>query len=460
MNVSLHHLAGFLPGSVMVGEPGTLVQRVHTDTRTLQPGDLFVALKGERFDGNDLLPQAQAAGAAAVLAQSGRIPKGMSGLEVPDTLAALGQLAQGWRGQFSRPVIAVVGSNGKTTVTQMIAAILRAWHGPAALATQGNLNNHIGVPLTLLRMTAQHRASVVELGINHPGETKALAALVQPTVVLINNAQREHQEFMVDLDAVVREHADAIASLPPGQGCLVMPAHESYSAHWLACAARQRVLTFALAAAPADIYGTALWHGDGWDLSAHTPAGPVQARLRVAGLHNVKNALAAIAAAVAIGAPVAAMAAGLSQFEPVTGRSQLHALHVAGHALTLVNDSYNANPDSVRAAIDVLADLPGPHLLVLGDMGEVGTQGPQFHREVGDYARSRGISRLYTVGALSGAAGGQHFETVPALSAAVCAALPQLGTVLVKGSRFMRMERVVQTVLEQVQTHKEGAHAA
>ncbi|MES2938864.1 MAG: UDP-N-acetylmuramoyl-tripeptide--D-alanyl-D-alanine ligase [Pseudomonadota bacterium] len=446
---TLNQALAWLPGARLVGDGATPIARVHTDTRTLQPGDLFVALKGERFDANDFLADAQAKGAAAVLAHPGRIPAGFHGLEVDDTRLALGRLAQAWRQRFGLPLIAVTGSNGKTTVTQMIASILRAWQPDAQLATEGNLNNDIGLPLTLLRLRAQHKVGVIELGMNHPGEIAYLADIARPTVALVNNAQREHQEFMATVEAVARENGSVFASLAPN-GVAVFPAGDDYTPIWAALAGARPCMTFADAAMQggrADIVlaGTE-WQEGHWQVRAETPAGPLAFPLYIAGRHNVRNALAATACALAAGAPLAAIARGLEAFEPVKGRSRALAVALAGRTLTVVDDTYNANPDSVRAAIDVLAELPGPRLLVLGDMGEVGDQGPQFHAEIGDYARERGIEQLLTLGEQARGMGGTHFDDVDALNAAVTAGLANANAVLVKGSRFMKMERVIEAI--------------
>lgn len=433
-----------LNGSRLVGEARTSLDRVHTDTRTLQPGDLFVALRGERFDANDLIAEAIAKGAAGVLAHRGRIPAGVNGVEVDDTRLALGELAAAWRARFQLPLIAVTGSNGKTTVTQMIASILQAWQGEAALATQGNLNNDIGLPLSLLRLCDSHRVAVLELGMNHPGEIDYLARIAQPTVALVNNAQREHQEFMATVEAVARENGAVFDALA-GTGCAVFPAGDAYSALWRQMAAPRECMTFGGEAADIVLAGSE-WQQGHWRVRAHTPEGPVEFRLHIAGRHNVANALAACACALAAGVPLTAIAQGLERFQPVKGRSRALAVAIAGRSLTLVDDSYNANPDSVRAAIDVLAELPAPQLLVLGDMGEVGDQGPQFHAEVGDYARERAIPGLFTLGEQARGMGGRHFDSLDALLAAMRPLLPTLGSVLVKGSRFMKMERVVEAI--------------
>jgi UDP-N-acetylmuramoyl-tripeptide--D-alanyl-D-alanine ligase len=452
--MTLAQAHALLPGSTLVGNGDIVVTRVHSDTRTLRAGDLFVALKGERFDGHDMLADAKAKGAVAALAQRGLADARLPGLQVPDTQQALEQLATAWRARFQLPLIAVTGSNGKTTVTQMIASILRAWLGDGAFATEGNLNNHIGVPLTLLRLRQDerrwHRAGVVELGMNHPGEIALLAKIAQPTIALVNNAQREHQEFMASVEAVARENGAAIEALG-ASGTAVYPADDDHAPLWHQLAGARPQLTFALQGA-ADFTTDALWvsdeTGDHWALVLHTPAGSTSLALRAAGRHNVRNALAAATCALAAGAPLAAVKRGLEAFEPIKGRSQSKRATLHGVRVELVDDSYNANPDSVRAAIDVLAAMHAPRLLLLGDMGEVGDRGPAFHAEVGAYARERGIDHLWCAGPQSAEAArafgsqARHFADVPALIAAR-ADLPAAASVLVKGSRFMAMERVV-----------------
>jgi UDP-N-acetylmuramoyl-tripeptide--D-alanyl-D-alanine ligase len=473
MNLGLAH--ELLPGSVLTGDPATPIARVHTDTRTLQAGDLFVALRGERFDAHDFLPQAAQSGAVAVLVQQGADTAGLPGLTVPDTRAALGWLAAGWRARFHIPLIGVTGSNGKTTVTQMIASILRAWVASqgapdASLATQGNFNNEIGVPLTLLRLReGQHRCAVVELGMNHPGEIAQLAAIAAPTVALVNNAQREHQEFMHTVEAVARENGAVLQALSRS-GVAVFPGDDEYTPVWRELANGYAKFDFATQGEAA-ITGAATWVAEPtphWLIDARTAQGQVSIALHMAGAHNVRNALAATAAALGAGVPLPVVGQGLAAFEPVKGRSQLHCVSMAGRAITLIDDSYNANPDSVRAAIDMLAGLPGPRWLVLGDMGEVGTQGTAFHAEVGAYARERGIEHIWTAGELCahtaqayGAYAGQaarHFNAAADIVAALSAPsqAPVAASVLVKGSRFMKMEQIV-AVLE---GFAGGAHAA
>lgn len=456
---TLGQVLQWLPGARLVGDAATPFARVHTDTRTLAAGDLFVALKGDTYDANAFLSDARERGAVAAIAHGGLEAAGLSGLEVPDTLGALGTLASHWRAQYTLPLVAVTGSNGKTTVTQMIASILGAASSDRALATAGNFNNEIGVPLTLLRLRAAHQLAVVELGMNHPGEIARLAAMAQPTIALVNNAQREHLEFMSTIEAVAQENGSVFSALPDN-GTAVFPFGDPWSPLWNEIAhegASRRCLTFG-EQPDADIaLHSAEWQAGAWRIEARTPLGPVRTTLRIAGRHNVINALAAIACALASGVSVEKIAEGLAAFEPVKGRSRAsEVVRADGSAFTMVDDTYNANPDSVRAAIEVLASLPGPRLLVLGDMGEVGDQGPQFHAEVGALAQARGIETLFALGTASAhgveafkSAGGtdvQHFDDVEMLKTAVLARLPQVASVLVKGSRFMRMERVVQAI--------------
>jgi UDP-N-acetylmuramoyl-tripeptide--D-alanyl-D-alanine ligase len=463
--MTLAQAHALLPTSTLVGDGATELLRVHSDTRSLRHGDLFVALKGERFDAHDFLAQAKAGGAVAAIAGRGLQEAGLPGLQVADTQHALTALARAWRQRFQLPLIAVTGSNGKTTVTQMIATILRTWLGDAALATAGNLNNHIGVPLTLLRLRqderAWHRAAVVELGMNHPGEIAELAAIAAPTVALVNNAQREHQEFMASVEAVAHENGAVIAALG-ASGTAVFPADDAHAPVWHRLAGSRPTLTFTLTGT-ADVSCHAEWVADHWALLVQTPAGATTVQLQVAGWHNVKNALAATACALAAGCPLDAIRRGLEAFVPVKGRSQVKRFERDGAPVTLIDDSYNANPDSVRAAIEVLASLPGPRWLVLGDMGEVGDQGQEFHREVGAFAKARGIDALWTVGeasthAAAAFAGARHFDTMAALLAALPQA-PACRAVLVKGSRFMKTEQVVAALLA-AGPDAGGSHAA
>jgi len=422
--------------------------RVATDTRALAPGDLFVALSGERFDGHVFVAEAFAKGAAAALVASTH-SAGLEGslIAVADPLAALGRLAAYWRRQFALPLALVVGSNGKTTIKEMLASILRVHHTDSkVLATHGNYNNAIGLPLTLLRLRSQHGAAVIELGVNRRGETRELASIAWPTLVLINNAQREHQEFLHGVAEVAREHADAILELAP-DGTAVINADDIHTKVWRdgAHSVGAAMTTFGLDTR-ADVMARFTLRGDGSDVELATPMGEARVSLAVPGRHTVSNALAAAAAALAMGASLTAVVAGLERFRAFAGR--LAARQSLSGALVF-DDSYNANPDSVRAAVDVLAAVSGKKWLVLGDMGEVGDAGRAFHREIGAYAQAAGINALFGLGELAAdavaafGAGACHFATIEALVDALQKELEPSVTVLIKGSRFMRMERVV-----------------
>jgi UDP-N-acetylmuramoyl-tripeptide--D-alanyl-D-alanine ligase len=422
------------------GEGSASFTGVSTDTRSLQRGELFVALRGERFDGHAFLDHAKSAGAAGALVDrgySGKAP--LPVITVADTKRGLGDLARHWRARFSPALIAITGSNGKTTVKEMLAAILRRHAGTdAVLATTGNLNNDIGVPLTVLRLRPAHRWCAIELGMNHKGEIAYLAGMARPTVALVNNAQREHLEFMRSVDEVAAENASVYAALGD-DGIAVVSADDAHAALFRRQAGQRRLVDFGLGAA--SVTGRYALHPLTSEMRLTTPTGEAQASLAIPGLHNVRNALAAAASAHAVGVPAKAIGEGLAAFRPSVGRLQVKQ---ARGGSTVIDDSYNANPDSVRAAIDVLAACPGPTVLVLGDMGEMGEHGADFHREIGLYARSKGISNLLALGAAmrhaveAFGAGARHFADVDELAGNVSGR-----TVLVKGSRFMKMERVV-----------------
>lgn len=447
--MTVAELAQRLAHSALHGDGSVRFTSVSTDTRCAQAGCVFFALRGERFDAHDFVAQAVAAGAVALVVER-RVDAACPQIVVPDTRRALGAGAAAWRARFAVPLIAVTGSNGKTTVTQMIGSILASAYGQARrLATRGNLNNDIGVPLMLWELAERHRAAVLELGMNRPGEIAYLAQLAKPTVAVVNNAQREHQEFLHSVEATAHENGAAIAALPPA-GVAVFPADDACAPIWRAAAGARRVIDFALGA-DAAVTATVEPTAAGSRLSIATPQGLIDTSIRAPGAHNVRNALAATAACLAIGVPVAAIAAGLAAFAPIEGRG-IRLSTASGAAL--IDDTYNANPDSMRAAIDVLAAAPAPRVLVIGDMGEVGRQGPAFHREIGAYAASRGIDALLATGELSReavaafGANARHASDIDALIAAAAAAAAPGATLLVKGSRFMRMERVVQALAE------------
>ena len=412
---------------------------VSTDSRTIGKGDLFVALRGERFDGHQFLKSVAPKAAAAMVDGAYRGEYPLPALVVADTRRSLGDLARYWRARFAPALVAVTGSNGKTTVKEMLAAILREHAGEAnVLYTRGNLNNDIGLPLTLLTMRHAHRWCAIELGMNHKGEIAYLAGIARPTVALVNNAQREHLEFMRSVQEVAAENASVYDALQ-ADGVAVINADDPHAGFFRSRAGARRTVEFGLNGAP--VSGRYKLERLSSEMRLQTPGGEADARLAIPGLHNVRNALAAAGCAVAVGIPVKTIAAGLTAFRPYTGRLQVKK---AASGATVIDDTYNANPDSVRAAIDILAASPAPTALVLGDMGEVGDKGPEFHREVGQYAREKGVSQLLALGEATRHAveafgeGARHFDSVEDIVGSL-----KGNTILVKGSRFMKMERVV-----------------
>jgi UDP-N-acetylmuramoyl-tripeptide--D-alanyl-D-alanine ligase len=444
-------------GTALHGNP--VFVAVSTDSRKIGASELFVALAGENFDGHDYVAQVLAHGAAAAMvttAWAERHGAGLPLLAVRDTRLGLGALAAAWRARFTIPVIGVTGSNGKTTVKEMCAAILREQARRdgfdaelTVLATVGNLNNDVGLPQMLLRLGVAHRAAVIEMGMNHPGEIAYLTQLAKPTIALVNNAQRAHLAGLGGLAEVARAKGEIFAGLD-AEGIAVINADDPHADMWRQLAVPHRVVAFSLRdAADADVAGSFRPGGFGGALTLSCGGRQVDIELGVPGGHNAANALAAAAATLAAGVPLEAVAAGLAGYRGVKGRLQLKAGEAGAR---VIDDSYNANPDSMRAAIDVLAAIPGRTVLVMGDMGETGDAAGQFHDEIGGYAKSQGIERLLTLGELSVAAahnfgsGGEHFQRIEDLLSVLRSELAPQTTVLVKGSRFMRMERVVEAI--------------
>lgn len=430
--------------------PDVEITSVSTDTRNLPAGCLFVALKGPRFDGHAFAAQALDAGAAAVMVEAGANLALPSALVVDDTRLALGRLAAWHRANMPARLVAITGSNGKTTVKEMVAAILAEETGAdAVLATSGNLNNDIGMPLTLLRLTPAHRYAVIEMGMNHPGELSYLTELARPDVALVNNALRAHLEGLGSVEAVARAKGEIYAGLKD-DGIAIVNADDPHAPLWRAMASSNPTLSFGFAE-NADIRIQAPVAGQAQRLTLTTPQGAIETILRVPGRHNLRNAAAAAAAALALGASANSVAKGLAAYDGTKGRLQIHPCILGA---TLIDDTYNANPDSTLAAIQVLAERPGTRILVLGDMGELGTDAAALHREVGEKARAAGLERLLCLGEMSThtvqgfGTGAMHFERVEELLAEIECALGPEVTVLVKGSRFMKMERVVQSFME------------
>jgi UDP-N-acetylmuramoyl-tripeptide--D-alanyl-D-alanine ligase len=424
---------------------------VSTDTRTLQPGDLFVALRGDRYDGHDFVAEAVAAGAAGGLFERA-IETALPYVLVDNTRRALGELAAYWRRHFGIPLVAVTGSNGKTTVKEMIAAIL-AETGPGCV-TRGNLNNDIGVPLTLLRLRATDRYAVVEMGMNHLGEIEYLSRMSRPTVAVITNAAEAHLAGVGSLEGVARAKGEIFAGLVR-EGVAVLNADDPFFAFWKTLASPHRVVSFGLGQpadvtaryAPAGLGGVVGGGGgQGYRLQLKTTQGEIDVRLPLLGKHNVMNALAATAAAMEAGAALSEVRRGLEKLKAVAGRLEVKE-GISG--ARLIDDTYNANPGSLAAGLEVLREFEGERVLVLGDMAELGAQAAAIHRRVGELARRLGIHRLYALGELTRETvaaygkGARHFDSPEALVDALKDCMHADMTVLVKGSRAMRMERVV-----------------
>ncbi|MGE0482790.1 MAG: UDP-N-acetylmuramoyl-tripeptide--D-alanyl-D-alanine ligase [Gammaproteobacteria bacterium] len=417
---------------------------VGTDTRKLAHGQLFFALRGPRFDAHELIPAAVAAGAAAAVVEH-PVESILPTIEVADTRRALGVLARAWRVRFSIPVVAVTGSAGKTTVKEMIAAIMGVRH--RVLATRGNLNNDIGVPLTLFELDAEHEAAVIEMGANQAGDIADLCAIARPTVSVVTLCAPVHLEGFGDIDTVARTKGQIVSSLA-ADGVAVINDDDEYASLWRELAGTRRTIGFGLGLR-SEVRASDVEVGvDGATFTLHV--GNAAGRVKIAhrGLHNVRNALAAAAAARGAGEDFDTIARGLAVARPVAGRLQMRR---GPDGARIIDDSYNANPTALRAALDVLAAYPAPRWLVLGDMGELGPEAPRFHREAGAAAAAAGVERLFTLGALAagahaaftGPAAGfaAHDELVTALRGAI-AIRGEPVTVLIKGSRSMALDRV------------------
>jgi len=473
--MTLSEILPWVEKGQLYGDGDTEFFGVSTDSRSITAGDLFVAIKGDKFDGNQYLDEAKRAGAAAAISNVNLNEYSIAGIQVMDTKIALGQIAKSWRARLSLPLIAVTGSNGKTTVTQMVASILRAYKKDKAVATKGNFNNDIGVPKTLFQLSKHTEIGVVEMGMNHPGEIAYLSSIAQPTIALVNNAQREHMEFMGSVLAVAKENGSVLSALP-NDGIAVFPSDDEFSNLWLSMSQSRRVVMFAIhgetvtqKSAVEHIHCiTYEWIDNKWSVSVQTPKGLVSYHLHVAGLHNLKNSLAAIACTYAAGVPREFIEQGLQNFKSVAGRLQIMQLDMQGKNIVLVDDTYNANPDSMKEAVNVLATMPGYRLLVLGDMGEVGNDGEKFHQELGEYIHSKPIDCIFTIGKLSihvssPYGNAQHFHTIDKLKETILEKIESLSgsvSILVKGSRFMKMERIVESILNCDVISKEHADAS
>ena len=437
-------------GGRLQGADATFTDVV-SDSRTLKRGQLFVALQGPNFNGQDFVGAALQAGAAGAVVGAAQ-PVALPQIVVPDTQAALERAARSWRAHFAGPLVGVAGSNGKTTAKEMTASILA--QAGECLATRGNLNNHIGVPLTLMRLTPGHRFAVIEMGANRAGEVAALVALARPSIGLITNAGAEHLEGFGTLEGVARAEGEMVAGLTPA-ATAVINADDEFVSLWRG-STPARVVTFGVRQradfTATDVRASVGAHGFRTHFRLSAPQGSAAIELSLGGAHNVANALAAAAAAAAAGATLEHIAAGLAAVRAVPGRLQFKQ---SASGAWLIDDSYNANPSSMRAAIEVLATLSGRKWLVLGDMGELGAFAADAHTDIGEFARAQGIERLYATGPLmqraveSFGAGARWYGAAAELTAALHEALRGAGPevrLLVKGSRSNRLERVVEAL--------------
>jgi len=422
---------------------------VATDSRTLAPGALFVALRGPNFDGREFVAAAAARGAIGAIVEAA-VPDALPQVVVPDALRALQDLARTWRGEFTLPIVAVGGSNGKTTAKEMTAAILSRMG--QCMATHGNLNNHIGVPVTLMRLEATHRSAVIEMGANRIGDVAELVRLARPTVGLITNAGAEHLEGFGNLDGVAQGEGEMVSCLEPSATAIIN-ADDAYAGYWRKVATAARVVTFGVHA-DADFMARnsaqSIERGEfATRFTLECPLGRRPIMLKAGGAHNIANALAAAAAASAAGASLEEIGSGLADFRAVAGRLQLKP---GIRDSWIIDDSYNANPSSVRAGLEVLRSLSGATWLVLGDMAELGEFSEDSHAHMGAYARDCGIKRLFAVGPQSSRAvetfgsGAEWFADADSLTRRLQTELVPGVTVLIKGSRVNRLERVVQAL--------------
>jgi len=423
---------------------------VSTDTRSVQAGELFIALQGENFNAHDFIQKAVDAGAVAVIV-SQPVKIQVPYLLVDDTRKALGHLASAWRESFSLPVIAVTGSNGKTTVKEMIASIISVSGMP--LVTKGNLNNDIGVPQTLFNIESQHTHAVIEMGANHIGEIAYLASLVKPDVGVVTNAMSAHLEGFGSLDGVATAKGEMFDNLP-ASAVAIINVDDQYAEQWRERAQPARILGFGftdMAEVTAEnIQFNPLKWNTQFDL--RTPSGNIAITLPLAGRHNVKNALAAAAACLSLDIPLQEIRQGLTNMKCVSGRLMAN---VSPQGATIIDDTYNANPSSLQAGLEVLAMMPGKRILVIGDMAELGDNSEALHSDIAALARENDVQYLFAIGEQSAAAvekfgnGGQHFNRHEELEASLRTELDEHSVVLIKGSRRMHMERIVNAMHEE-----------
>jgi UDP-N-acetylmuramoyl-tripeptide--D-alanyl-D-alanine ligase len=419
---------------------------ISTDTRTLKPGCLFVAIRGEQFDGHDFIADALKKGASAALVDHS-IDLPIPQIIVPNTIEAFGKIAHHWRAQFSLPIIGVTGSNGKTTLKNMIASILKAAcqnNAAQVMATEGNLNNNIGVPMMLSRLDENHHYAVIEMGMNHSGEIAYLTQLAQPKVAIVNNAAEAHLEGLNDVAGVARAKGEIFLGLS-STGTAILNHDDTYFDYWKTLVTKQKYLSFGLKPG-ADITATLSEN----QTIIHTPQGDFEVTLPLLGTHNVMNALAATAATLVLNVSLPAIKQGLEHVHPAHGRMEQYVLP---NGTRVIDDTYNANPFSLAAAVNTLATFPGEKIVVLGDMRELGPHEKQLHFTSGEKIRAAGIHHLFTFGELSAATSeafgseAKHFTNRDELITSLKPYLKNNTTILIKGSRSMKMEKILAGII-------------
>ncbi len=431
------------------------IASVSIDTRALQPGDLYVAIKGHQFDGNEFVGKVEQAGGAAAILNKGFTTK-LPHILVDDTRLALGWLASAWRDKATAKIVGITGSNGKTTVKEMTASILSMDGG--TLFTKGNLNNDIGVPLTLLRLNETHRYAVIEMGANHPREIAYISAIAKSDVVILNNAGAAHIEGFGSLDGIAKAKGEIIETLKP-DGIAVLNMDDNYFDYWKSIAGNKKVISFGLTEnadvkaknIQMDIIDNAF--ATSFDLV--TSNAVTHTKLKLAGQHNVLNALAATAAALALGLDLEKIRSGLEKVKPVTGRMQPLVSRLGN---IVIDDTYNANATSLKAGLDVLVNCKGKHWVVLGAFGELGTESPKIHEEIGELLSSKGVVRLLAIGSDAKntvkvfGKGATFFDSQDELIGALKSELKGDETILVKGSRTQHMENVAAALVDDYRT--------
>ena len=437
-----------------ISGPARNFASVSTDSRTVQAGALYVALSGENFDGHRFVVQAIAAGASGVLvSQPVECNSSITVLQVSDTLKALQDMAHASRLAFDGPVVAVTGSNGKTTTKEMIASVLREQYGAdAVLATVGNLNNHIGVPLTLLARKPSHRVAVIEMGMNHFGEIAMLTKLAEPTIAVITNAGPAHLEGVGSIEGVAEAKGEIFAGLR-GEGVAVINADDAFAAYWQVLTRTRERVSFGLNS-KAIVSGQFTQPNR---LNIQIDSAQCAIELRQEGAHNAANALAAAAVGHALSIPMVTIQRGLESVGNMRGRLTTRPFV---NGTTLIDDSYNANPASMRAAAHVLLSHASPRILVVGDMGELGELSDQLHEELVRDIQQLYFDDVFTLGSRMKQAArtvgiaGQSFEDIESLADSLFPSLTPGATLLVKGSRSMAMERVI----EKLENMSQGTH--